>query len=128
MVSLARKETNRLGILLTGHGAGLGILPQIYSHSHVESNNDYNSNVVLKSGLRYLTTTPIITKYYSSILTPSSSSSSSSSSSVVRSYINVNDGDGDYSGLKSCHFCSKPLRSDRDIYMYRYVLASIHFI
>ena len=124
MVSVARKENNRLGILLTGHGAGLGILPQIYSHSHVESNNDYNSNVVLKSGLRYLTTTPIITKYYSSILT--SSSSSSSSSSVVRSYINVND--GDYSGLKSCHFCSKPLRSDRDIYMYRYVLASIHFI
>ncbi|KAJ8447529.1 hypothetical protein Cgig2_031142 [Carnegiea gigantea] len=113
MVSEARQENNQLGILLTGHGAGLGILAQIYSHSHVES-SDYSNNVVLKSGLRSLTTTPIITNYDPSTIL---SFSSSSSSSVIRSCINVND--GDYYKLKSCHSCTKPLRPDQDIYMYR---------
>lgn len=56
------------------------------------------SNIVVKSGLRSLTRTPI------------SSSSPITSSSYS---------DFDHGFLKSCHLCKKPLSPDKDVYMYR---------
>lgn len=64
---------------------------------------EYSSNIVVKSGLRSLTQTPI-----------------TSSSSVINSSANISSIHGDFNCfLRSCHLCNKPLSSDKDVYMYR---------
>lgn len=69
-----------------------------------KSEADYSTNIVVKSGLRSLTSTPISSSSFKN--------GSSTSSPVII--------DGDFNCfLKSCLLCKKPLCPDKDIYMYR---------
>ncbi|XP_021720389.1 uncharacterized protein LOC110688029 [Chenopodium quinoa] len=81
-----------VGSIKGGEISSAGLRIVILQISEVEC-----SNIVVKSGLRSLTRTPI----------NSISSKTSSSSMIIDCF------------LKSCHLCKKPLCPDKDVYMYR---------
>ncbi|CAO2824655.1 unnamed protein product [Amaranthus hypochondriacus] len=87
-----------MGILGGEHHTGLRILIL-----QISEDNQYLSNkVVVKSGLKSLTRTPI---------TLISSINIANHSNVINEEVNC--------FLRSCHLCHKPLSHHKDVYMYR---------
>ncbi|KAL2932945.1 Protein MARD1 [Bienertia sinuspersici] len=106
MALIGRKKVAE--IISTEAHAGLRIV--IVEVSEVDEY--YSNTIVVKSGLKSLTKTPLASSstYFST---------NNTSTSAPSSPITSNGGDLSYCFLKSCHLCNKPLSPDKDVYMYR---------